>query len=502
MDVISLLLKRAEFGFNIKEKDLFLDEIVKSGEDEVAIISTENGFRLHGSNVDNLTILFSSYKLKGMFNLKNPYANTNTEVGLYIFSKKYDKDILYGIYRENLRGRVSRVDSIELWPEFPEEYYDYIDNVEKYIESGKCPSDTGNQEFGTISRIDRTDDQWNPDRFNKTAVKIREKLKTEKTVVLCDVADIIQPRSDPEHKRTTSCFTISAWKYPIDYTKLREGVMTNTVLRKGDIVFAGTDKLYLLADAPEQELYVSPSVYVIRPNTICPEYLYLYLKSDTAQVIMNSISTGSVIRRINRRDMENIRIIIPKKDDDYYKQVFRVENYAVNDIAQFNSIIQKLKAQETNNIEEILDSELVRNLKTYKSDVMEKFLTDDFNELNICYRNKAYKAALILAGSILEAVLIDWLSEIDDRNYFDETYYSKKDGKEGTLAIYIRDIKYIKRPNWMKAADKAYAIKDYRNKVHAKLCIKGNNINENICRQVIGYLEDVLKTRKGKMIKR
>ena len=32
-------------------------------------------------------------------------------------------------------------------------------------------------------------------------------------------------------------------------------------------------------------------------------------------------------------------------------------------------------------------------------------------ELNICFKNKAYKAALILAGSILEAVLIDWLSE-------------------------------------------------------------------------------------------
>ena len=133
---------------------------------------------------------------------------------------------------------------------------------------------------------------------------------------------------------------------------------------------------------------------------------------------------------------------------------------------------------------------------------MEDFLTEDLNELNICFRYKAYKAALILAGSILEAVLIDWLSEIDGKNYFEETYYSRKDGKEGTLAIYIRDVKYIKRPNWMEEADKAYAIKDNRNKVHAKLCIKANDINEDLCRQVVGYLEDVLKTRRGKMVKR
>lgn len=261
--------------------------------------------------------------------------------------------------------------------------------------------------------------------------------------------------------------------------------------------------MYLVDVAPEQELHVSPNAYVIRPKEICPEYLFLYLKSETAQVIMDSLSMGAVVRRIMRRDMESIRVILPKKDDEYYIQAFRVENYPVNNIVQFNSAIQNLDIdKKAKDIEDILDEELVRNLKTYKSDVMEAFLTEDLNELNICFRYKAYKAALILAGSILEAVLIDWLSEIHKKNYFEETYYSKKDGKEGTLAIYIRDIKYIKRPNWMEEADKAYAIKDNRNKVHAKLCIKANDINEDLCRQVVGYLEDVLKTRRGKMVKR
>lgn len=503
MDIISLLGKRTEYGFDRREKDLFLEEIVKSREEEIAIVTTENGLRVHGQDAENIICLLENYKLKGMFSLRNPYANTNIDVFLYVFSKKCNKDIMYGIYKRMIRGRCSKEGVLELRSEYPEDYYDYLDSVEKFVESGECPKDGDNQEFGFVPRNEWNEERWNPNRFNKAAVGIRNKIKKEKTVPLSEVADIIRPRPDAERRHVNTCFSVPAWQYPIDYTKLREGALTDTVIQKGDIVFITVDRMYLVDAVPEQELHVSPNAYVIRPKGICPEYLYLYLRSETAQIIMDSLSMGAVIRRITRRDMENIRVIIPKKDDEYYIQAFRVENYPVNNIVQFNSAIQNLDVdKKKKDIEDILDAELVTNLKTYKSDVMEAFLTEDLNELNVCFRYKAYKAALILAGSILEAVLIDWLSEIDGKNYFEETYYSRRDGKEGTLAIYIRDIKYIKRPNWMVEADKAYAIKDNRNKVHAKLCIKANDINEDLCRQVVGYLEDVLKTRRGKMVKR
>lgn len=503
MDIISLLSKRAEYGFDRREKDLFLEEIVKSGKEEIAIVTTKNGLRLNRRDAENIVFLLDTYKLKGMFSLRNPYANTNVEVCLYIFSKNYNKDIFYGIYKQMLRGKASRKEEMELRSEYPEAYYDYLDSIEKYIETGKCPHDTDIQEFGVIPRSDRAEDQWDPNRFNKSAVFIREKIKKEKTIALSELADIIRPRPDIERRTVYTTFSVLAWQYPIDYNKLREGVLTDTIIQKGDIIFISVDKMYLVDEVPEQELHVSPNAYVIRPKGICPEYLFLFLRSETAQVIMDSLSRGTMMRRITRRDMESIRVIVPQKDDEYYKQIFRVENYPVSNIIQFNSAILNLRdKKEAENIEDILDSELVRNLRTYKSDVMENFLKEDLKELNICFRYKAYKAALILAGSILEAVLIDWLSEIEGKNYFEETYYSKIDGKEGTLAIYIRDIKNIKRPHWRDAAVKAYLIKENRNKVHAKICIKDNDISEDLCRQVMGYLEDVLKTRKGKMIKR
>ena len=57
-------------------------------------------------------------------------------------------------------------------------------------------------------------------------------------------------------------------------------------------------------------------------------------------------------------------------------------------------------------------------IRAYYEKWLRSFLRADIKELNTCYSNGAYKAAIILAGSILEAVLIDWFSEIKHTNYF------------------------------------------------------------------------------------
>ena len=138
----------------------------------------------------------------------------------------------------------------------------------------------------------------------------------------------------------------------------------------------------------------------------------------------------------------------------------------------------------------------------------------DVSELNACYKAKAYKATLIMAGSILEALLIDWLSEIDQKDYFSEDYRVKKWDKnnkryvvdnEGNpvyikaeLNDYIRIIKCLKHPEWMEESRKAHEIRKNRNCVHAKLCLKeGIQITEELCKKVIQYLNDVIESRKA-----
>lgn len=105
------------------------------------------------------------------------------------------------------------------------------------------------------------------------------------------------------------------------------------------------------------------------------------------------------------------------------------------------------------------------------------------------------KAAIILAGSILEAVLIDWLSEIKGINYFEKEYHGENNEKKNAvLKDYIDAIGVLKVPEWMEK-EKANVIRSRRNLVHAKLCVKTNDVNEATCKQVIDYLIEILKTR-------
>ena len=67
--------------------------------------------------------------------------------------------------------------------------------------------------------------------------------------------------------------------------------------------------------------------------------------------------------------------------------------------------------------------------------------------------------------------------------------------KRADFIDYINAIKYIRRSRWVDEAAKAHEIRKKRNLVHAKLCLEYDDINEDVCREVISYLSDVLKTR-------
>lgn len=50
--------------------------------------------------------------------------------------------------------------------------------------------------------------------------------------------------------------------------------------------------------------------------------------------------------------------------------------------------------------------------------MIQKLLSDDAKELISCLEVGAYKACMILCGSILETILLDWPSELENTNYF------------------------------------------------------------------------------------
>ena len=128
---------------------------------------------------------------------------------------------------------------------------------------------------------------------------------------------------------------------------------------------------------------------------------------------------------------------------------------------------------------------------------IEKFLVEIKNDIDI----GSFYSATILMGSVLEAFLIDWLSEIDGKDYFSENYMivDKKYNAErrADLKDYIDEIQK-KRPTWISGAKKATEIRKKRNLVHAKLYITEGEVSKDICHEMIQNLESIINNRWNK----
>lgn len=86
-----------------------------------------------------------------------------------------------------------------------------------------------------------------------------------------------------------------------------------------------------------------------------------------------------------------------------------------------------------------------------------KRLENDYGELNICLKNKAWVASCVLAGSIIEAILIDFLVQTGE---FEEKKILKKTFEK------LIDICDKKKFLSVKPVQLSHAIRNYRNLIH------------------------------------
>ena len=218
---------------------------------------------------------------------------------------------------------------------------------------------------------------------------------------------------------------------------------------------------------------------------------------------------GSSLFSLAAEDLGSLLIPLPTQDNQIYISAFKtftdsgIRTY--NEFQKTNAYFEHLlkvseKQEKAERIEDILNIELIEKTRLYHEEQLNALIEADLREVNACFAAKAYKATLILAGSILEAFLIDWVSEIYHDNYFEKDFIvTDKDGKEHSADLfdYINHIEFLNKPSWFDEANKAHEIRKKRNLVHAKLCIESAEINEETCRKVIRYLEDVLSTRSS-----
>lgn len=95
MNILSLLIKRTQYEIDTLFQDERIKEIVNSGKEEIAIVLPEYSLNKYNSNGEFIVKLLEIYNLKRMFDLKNHYANVNTNFFLYLFTESKNRNINY-----------------------------------------------------------------------------------------------------------------------------------------------------------------------------------------------------------------------------------------------------------------------------------------------------------------------------------------------------------------------------------------------------------------------
>ncbi len=220
-------------------------------------------------------------------------------------------------------------------------------------------------------------------------------------------------------------------------------------------------------------------------------------------------------------DNEKLREILEKMKEISKSDSAPVVDYRFGDIViEQESVVDKYDAKKKLlayynyfkdiKIKDNTLAELFNTVSEYlRSDYrhLREYIEEDMDELEACYNAGAYKATLILAGSVLEAFLLDWLSEKHGKDYFNKPFLVMEPDSEGnfkrvrkdSLADYISQIREIERPDWMEESNKADYIREKRNLVHVKICLKSEvKINQETCNKVITYLKDIVAARLSK----
>ena len=151
-------------------------------------------------------------------------------------------------------------------------------------------------------------------------------------------------------------------------------------------------------------------------------------------------------------------------------------------------------------VQNMIDSKNLNTADAKKS--INNYLIEIKNDIDA----GSYYSATILMGSVLEAFLIDWLTEIDGKDYFREDYLvteeieDKETGKKVSYQRKASFYDYIniiqrKRPEWIDGAKKATEIRRTRNLVHAKLYIEKGKITQDICNEMLNNLEVIINNR-------
>lgn len=242
INIRELLEKRIMLSFGGKTGDEWLNEVINSDAEDVAIITTDNFGGLNRVNGAKRDVILEKYNVSAMFDLSNPLMGKNVNMFLYVLTNHYVDEVKTGIYKKRIekKDKMHRgvIDTIHIIDEFPENYAKYISLVEDWINEEQDPEETANYSFNKCDTLYIEKYYLSPQRYTMQVLEIRELLKKEQVISLSEVAKIIKPRII--QGESVKIITPASLQYPLQYEDLKEGGKTDTPLMQVDIIFKGS----------------------------------------------------------------------------------------------------------------------------------------------------------------------------------------------------------------------------------------------------------------------
>lgn len=506
MDVFDIIEDRISFPFASKaanKDDLdYIDYALSGKKEQVGLILGQN--TIDRNTINNKLIkevLLSDWHIAGIFDLSRlMYPYTSIRFNFYWLTKKKPEQVKFSIYKDEEtyisdKGLVKNQDEIKLnrkiTPVF-EEYLGFLNTIIKNIYL--VPSHDMNQAEFFVRAFDEMDFDNLSIRYNSPEmVQNRLKLQFEKTLPLSSVAEILFPRLI-KGKSGRVC-------KPVHLDNIRACLKsdaknaTDIEIQTGDILVTrlGQFKLALVEKDFEETVFASNYLIVIRPisDVINSEFLFLYFNSQTAQKYFMQFEPGVLGYYFSRDRISSLPIIIPDDDvllnaKNLFEGLYKDENLNRVEIINrelFNTKIPQKPFQKD------LIQEILNHLQIVKQHFIREVIESDLSEIATCINAGAYKSALILSGSVLEGVLLDWLSEIDKVDYINSKTHKKM------LGEIISDLQRTEHLTaYLKEA--AFKISGYRNIVHPKVFIqKKVNLDREIAEDILSDLRKILSKR-------
>ncbi len=326
------------------------------------------------------------------------------------------------------------------------------------------------------------DNQIDINRYKKAKFEALEKLADVKMVNSVKRGDLV-------HGQVFKWSLLGKGKQRHNQNELpiTKGDATNQVLAEGDIIITPNCSKVFLVTEKLNGVYAPAHSYHIRlkPNSaVSAQYLCLYLQSEFVKKYSLKMAVGSVIPRIVLKDFRQLPILLPDNDtlarsDELYQRLQTPDS----DLDKINNLIAGTHDQ--GRLQDSFLLEELEKLRISKRVIIEKLIKDDLKELKVCIDKGLYKSSMVICGSILEAIILDWLSETEKHDYY-------RDDAEISLSKAITLLKKLGELDY-EAADAAHNIRTMRNLIHPRNYFQNQGkVTKKECMKLLTQLKQII----------